>query len=78
MIYSILDRNVNIEPEVFFHHQLSSTARGHSLKLFEPHAQNSVHSNFFSINPWNDLPNEVFTSNSVNNFKILLDRFHHE
>jgi len=31
-----------------------------------------------SINPWNDLPNAVVTTNSVNNFKILLDKFYHE
>ena len=61
---------------MFFHQQLSSVTRGHSLKLFKPHAQKTVCSNFFSIrliNAWNQLPNEIVTSNSATNFKLLLD-----
>ena len=28
-----------------------------------------------TITPWNNLPNEVVTSNSTDNFKIMIDNF---
>jgi len=37
MIYNILYENVHLYPPMFFHQQLSSITRGHSLKLFKPH-----------------------------------------
>jgi len=79
MIYNILHENVGLHPPMFFHQQLSSVTRGHSLKLFKPHAQKTVRCNFFSIrsiNAWNQLPNEVVTSNSTVNFKIQLDNYY--
>ena len=79
MVYNILHGNVSLQSEIFFHQQLSSIRRGHSLKLFKPHAQRSVRSNFFSIrsiNDWNSLPNEVVSTNSVNSFKILFDNYY--
>ena len=42
MVYNILHGNVSLQSELFFHQQLSSITRGHSLKLFKPHAQRSV------------------------------------
>ena len=62
MVYNILQENVNLQPELFFHLNLSSATRGHDFKLFKPHAQKNVRSKFFSvrtINSWNNLPNYV-------------------
>ena len=64
---------------MFFHQQLSNITRGHDLKLFKPHAKKFVRSNFFSvrvINAWNQLPNDVVTSNSTTDFKIKLDNYY--
>ena len=49
MICNVLHENVGLHPPMFFHQQLSSIARGHNLKLFKPHAQKTVCSNFFLI-----------------------------
>ena len=79
MVYNILRGSVSLQSEMFFHQQLSSVTRGHSLKLIKPHAQRSVRSNFFSIrsiNAWNNLSKEIVSTNSVNNFKILFDNYH--
>ena len=79
MVYNILHENIGLQPLMFFHQQLSSITRGHNLKLFKPHAQKIVCSNCFSIrviNAWNQLPNEVLTSNSATNFKIKLDNYY--
>ena len=74
MIYNFLHENVRLYPPIFFHQQLSSETRGHSINT-----QKTVRSNFFSIrsiNAWNQLPNEIVTSNSATNFKILFDNNH--
>ena len=79
MTYNILHENVRLYPPTFFHQQLSSITRGHNFKLFKPHAQKTVRSNFFSIrsiNAWNQLPNEIVNSDSATNFKILFDNYH--
>ena len=79
MVYNILHGNVNVQPATFFHQNLSSVTRVHNLKLFKPHTQKNVRSKFFSvrtINSWNSLPNDVVSSNSTNNFKIMIDNFY--
>ena len=79
MVYNILQGNVNLQPELFFHLNLSSATREHDFKPFKPYAQKNVRSKFFSvrtINSWNNLPNYVVLSNSTDNFKILIDNFY--
>ena len=76
MVYNILYGNVSLQSEMFFHQQLSSVTRGHSLKLFKPHVQSNF-SSIRSLNAWNSLPNEVVSTNSVNNFKISFDNYYH-
>ena len=76
MVYNILQGNANLQPELFFHLNLSSATRRHDFKLFKPHAQKNIRSKFFSINSWNNLPNYVVSSNSTDNFKILIDNFY--
>ena len=49
MVYNILQGNVNLQPGLFFHLNLSSATRGHDFKLFKPHAQKNVRSKFFSV-----------------------------
>jgi len=49
MICNILHENVGLYPPMFFHQQLSSVTRGHSIKLFKPHAQKTVRCNFFLL-----------------------------
>ena len=69
---NILQGNVNLQPGLFFHLNLSSATRGHDFKVFKPHALKNVCSKFFSvrtINSWNNLPNYVVSSNSTDNFK---------
>ena len=56
MVCNILHESVGLQPPMFFYQQISSITRGHNLKLFKPHAQKTVCSNFFSIrviNAWN-------------------------
>ena len=78
MVYNILHQNVNLQPECFFHQNLSSVTRGHNYKLFKPHAQKNVQSKFSvrTINSWNSLLNDIILSNSINNFKILFDSYY--
>ena len=58
MVYNIFHRNVNIQPGQFFH-QLPSVTRGHSYKIFKPHAHDNCPQKLFfairSINEWNQL-----------------------
>ena len=79
MVYNILQGNINLQPGLFFHLNLSSATREHDFKHFKLHAQKNVRSKFFSvrtINSWNNLPNYVVSSNSTDNFKILINNFY--
>ena len=79
MVYNIMQGNVDLQPEIFSHLNFSSVTRGQNFKLFKPHSQKNVRSKFFSvrtITPWNNLLNEVVTSNSIDNFKIMIDNFY--
>ena len=80
MVYNILHKNVGLRPLMFFHRQLSSITTGTISKLFKPHAQMIVRSNFFFIrviNTWNQLPNEVVTYDLATNFVIKLDNYYY-
>ena len=51
--------------------------RGHSLKLEKPRHGTTKRNMFFSariINEWNNLPEEVINSRSINTFKNRFDR----
>ena len=50
--------------------------RGHSCKLFKPHAISRARANFFSvriIDFWNNLPDFIIQAHSITVFKNLLD-----
>eukprot|EP00794_Sanderia_malayensis_P006500 gene6500-7245_t len=52
--------------------------RGHSLKLKKQYARLSVRQNYFCfrvVDLWNDLPECVVSSDSVNSFKTRLDKY---
>ena len=55
----------------------NTSLRGHSLKLEKMRASTSIRANFFSfrvVNAWNKLPQGVITVNTINDFKMKLDR----
>jgi len=57
----------------FFMPATATYARGHCMKLFKSHySRLIVHSNFFTqrvINSWNNLTDEIISSNTVGQFK---------
>ena len=59
----------------------TSVTRGNSLKLNKPRSRLNIRQNFFSqrvINAWNQLPEFVISSTSVNGFKNTIDRHFQE
>ena len=51
--------------------------RGHKFKIFKPHCKSNARKNTFSvrvITPWNNLPEELVTTNSVNSFESILNK----
>ena len=59
----------------------TSVTRGTSLKLNKPRSRLNIRQNFFSqrvINAWNQLPEFVISSTSVNGFKNAIDRHFQE
>ena len=59
----------------------TSMTRGNSLKLNKPRSRFNIRQNFFSqcvINAWNQLPEFVISSTSVNGFKNTIDRHFQE
>ena len=50
---------------------------GHKFKIFKPHCNSNARMNTFSvrvITPRNNLPEELVTTNSVNDFKNILNK----
>ena len=82
LIFKIINNLINLDFSTYFtynyNHQ-SYNLRRHTLSFKKPNlAKTSVRNNFFSfrcINTWNSLPEEVVTSNSLNNFKLKLNKF---
>jgi len=61
----------------FFKFAGNSGTRGHSLKLHKPKAHKSLQLNSFghrTINIWNNLPDDIVHSSSVDSFKSKLDK----
>jgi len=62
-------------PDFFtFSHNFYQT-RGHSFKLYKHYSRTDIRKNFFTrrvINPWNNLPKELISSLSTNDFKNLI------
>ena len=53
--------------------------RGHKFKICKPHCKSNARKNTFSvqvrsIKSWNNLPEELVTTNGVNSFKSILNK----
>ncbi len=76
MVFKILNRIVNVKIEDFFQFAPSDHGtRGHPFKLFPSHSIKSVREHFFSnrtIKSWNNLPEHIVASTSLNSFKTKL------
>ena len=73
-VYRIINKIDCIDMCDLFEYDTGIT-RGNSKKLFKPRAVSSTKQHSFShrvINDWNDLPNNVVLSDSLNNFKASL------
>jgi len=79
LMYRIMTEDLNISRELLFPELKNSTARGHHLKI--NHGKPShldVRRNFFSqrvIVPWNELPQHVAESCSIDSFKLNYDKW---
>ena len=65
-----------IEGNGLLRRSTNENLRGHSLKLAKPRARTRLRAQNFShrvINSWNELPEEVVSSNTVGEFKRKLD-----
>jgi hypothetical protein len=75
MCYKILKGFTNIIPDDFFT-LLSSSTRGHSMKLYYPTSRVNVRLHFFTnrvIHMWNKLPEEVVSADSLTIFVSQLN-----
>ena len=76
-VFKIVHGFDNLEFCDFFKFALGRNTRGHCLKLQKVCCRLDVRKNFFSqrvVNEWNELPESVVLSNSVNGFKNALDK----
>ena len=75
--FKILHGYEEIESSKFFNESVYSRTRGHSFKLFTPHAKLDIRKKFFSIrviNHWNKLSEEAVNAKSINQFKGHVDK----
>ena len=77
-IYKMLKGQVSLNFNEFFTLADDSRCRGHSYKIKKNYCRLDVRKNFFSqrvVKLWNDLPQEVLDSSSLNVFKGRLDGY---
>ena len=77
-VYKIMRGFDKLDFKLFFNLSEETRTRGHRLKLTKSRSNLDIRKNFFSqrvINWWNKLPNLVVSSETINSFKINLDRY---
>ena len=75
--YKIIYKLDDLDPDLLFNMAEGSITRGHPLKLFKPRARLDIRKFSFSnrvIDEWNSLPEDVVLAESLNSFKIKLDK----
>lgn len=75
-VFKILNGKEGIPKEKLFSHNTSIT-RGNSFKLSKPRTRLNIRRTFFSqrvINEWNHLPDNIVTSETINQFKNRVDK----
>ncbi len=76
--YKILHTKYDLQDGTFFQSASDARTRGHPYKVFKERAVSSTRRNFFSCRVtelWNELPEAVVTSPSIDTFKQRLDDF---
>ena len=77
--YKILNNKYDSQlPKFLQIYNCNYNTRGHQLKLVHQTYKTKVRENFFSnriVNMWNDLPEDIVVSKTVDHFEKLLDKF---
>ena len=76
LLYRMYHNDLGINFTDYFTTSHVTFTRGHSCKLFKPHAISRARANFFSvriIDFWNNLPDFIIQAHSITVFKNLLD-----
>ena len=74
--YKILTGKINLDPDQFFELNRQERTRGHSMKLLKRRSRQISRLKFFAnrvVTPWNELPQDVVSADSINAFKNRLD-----
>ena len=74
MVYNIL--HVGLQPPMLLHQQLSSITTSNCLNLMLKRLFVVTFFLIRAVNVWNQLPNEMVTSNLATSFKIKLDNYY--
>ena len=77
LLYQIFNSLVDINADDFFTRS-SGITRGHELKIYKYRSSCLLQSNFFShrvVNAWNNLPQFLIETCSLNDFKAKLDMY---
>jgi hypothetical protein len=77
-LYKIFKGYAKMKFESMFTFSNNNSLRGHSLKIFKNRCMSNTRKHFFNnrfINIWNDLPEHIVNSSSINLFKNNLDKY---
>ena len=78
--FKLLKGIANIDYSLFFKLSEDSKVRGHKYKIVKNSFRLDVRKNFFSrvVDSWNELPQYVVDTETVNSFKARLNKFYHK
>lgn len=77
-VYKLFSGLDNLDPNIFFSLNTDNATRGHNFKIKKESCKLDIRKHFFSnrvVSSWNDLPQHVVNSSSLDIFKRLLDAF---
>ena len=76
--YKILTGKEGLDSENFFRQPYRTSGRGHNLRLYKGKCRLDLRKFFFSnrvVDEWNRLPQDVVTSENVDQFKARIDKY---
>ena len=76
--FKIVNGLEGLDKDKYFKFEVSHRTRGHNRKIYKERVETEIRRKFFSnriVDRWNELPQEVINSKTVDTFKNRLDKY---
>ena len=77
-VFKLIKGIDKLDKNIFFSQAENNKVRGHQYKLRKSHSRLDIRKHYFSnriVNTWNNLDGNVVEAETVNSFKVRIDKF---